>query len=124
MCDFAEMLLVSDLKTVVEARAAELKMPMHVVLGRIRASEDEWAKEADSTMLLNAARAVGIEVTPSPTQEIPISPECKAQLGAAEAPPVPRVSKVPCLQFLRPSWPSRQITPGPSCTPSPPSKSD
>jgi hypothetical protein len=124
MCDFAEMLLVSDLKTVVEARAAELKMPMHAVLGRIRASEDEWAKAADSTMFLNAARAVGIEVAPSPAQEIPNSPERKAQLGAAEAPQVSRGSKAPCFLFLRPSWPDTRITPGPSCTPSPPSKSD
>jgi hypothetical protein len=121
MQKFSEILL-SDLKTVVEARAAELKMPMNVVFERIQVSESDWAKADDLSVPLNVARAVGIEVAPSCAQGFPHDSADEYQLGAAVEPQSPQKPKDVRFPVLRPSGPCRRITMDPSWTPPPPAK--
>ena len=95
----------SDLKTVVEARAAELKLPMSAVLELLGVSEVDWAKAADSSMLLRAVETVGVEAGPSLARDLPretghAAPQGKAVASQSLSPP----KRIP-FPVLRPSWP-------------------
>jgi hypothetical protein len=83
MQNFVEPLLLSDLRAIVEARAAELTISMATVLERVRVSESEWTRAADMDVLLRAAREVGIDFTPE--NEASLDPPCETPAGSTTA---------------------------------------
>jgi hypothetical protein len=95
---------LTDLKTVVEASAVALKMPMNAVLERIGTSEADWGQVPPLSTLLHAAETVGLEVGFSASSEhAHEAGQAIARRKAEAAPP----SESPGTGFpsLRPSWP-------------------
>lgn len=122
MPNFVERLLLSDLRTIIEARAAELRTSMAAVLERIQISESEWTKASDMDVLLRAAREVGIDFTPE--HEASIDRGREAPTGPAVTPyPSTKRHSAP-FPILRPSGADKRIILRPTGNRAPPPKAE